>query len=1036
MKKQLALCLCLLGGLSANGQTFKEWQDPEVNAVNREPMHGNFFAYENRLKAENADMTDSDLYMSLNGIWKFNWVKDADARPVDFWKTGFNDKGWDDMRVPGMWQLSGYGMPVYVNKGYAWKNDCPSNPPVVPVENNNVGSYRKSFMIPADWSGKDVVIHFGSVTSNLYLWVNGKYVGYSEDSKLEAEFNITRFIQPGKKNLIAFQVFRWCDGTYLEDQDFILYSGVARDTYLYARNKKRIDDVRITPDLDEAYLNGSLDIALNLKGNSKVLLELKDAENKTVCEKTVQGSGAVKAAMQLDNPHKWTAETPYLYTLFATVLQGEKQTEVVPVKVGFRKVEIKNSQLLVNGQPVLIKGVNRHEMDPDGGYIVTRERMIEDIRIMKQFNVNAVRTSHYPDDNLWYELCDKYGLYVVAEANLESHGIVRFYPKKSLAKDPRYTKAHIERNERNLQRGYNHPSIIIWSLGNEAGYGPNFEKAYDWVHAEDPFRPIQYEQARIEGKTDIFCPMYYEFDQCEKYLNNPAYKKPLIQCEYAHAMGNSLGGFDTYWNMIRKYQQYQGGFIWDFVDQSCRWEGKYGKTILAYGGDFNRFDASRKNFCNNGLISPDRVPHPHMYECGFYYQNIWTELGNQLHEVKVYNENFFRDLSDYYMEWELLKDGSSVRSGRIENLNIDAQQTETVSVPWGLTDSNHEWLLNVSYHLKNQEGLLPARHLVAQNQLVLSAYRAESLAMKNEVKGRQELVVPVIKSNNMNCIEVYGENFNIQFDKKTGYLDSYQVNGEQLLAVDGALTPNFWRAPTDNDYGGDYQLANEVWKNPTLKLLSLEHEMKDDLAEIHAVYTIKEVDAKLYLSYVINNLGAVKVTQKMQADKSKKVARMFRFGMQLVMPKSFEKLTYYGRGPIENYSDRKGSANLGIYEQTVTEQYYPYGRPQENGNKTDIRWWNLKNIKGDGLQIVGEQPFSASALHYSIASLDGGMDKDQTHAEELVEDDLTNVLIDKVQQGLACENSWGALPEASYLLPYGDYEFTFVLKPLKDFSFR
>ena len=689
MKKHILTSLVAWVTLTLGAQTFQEWKDPRINAVNRAPMHANYFAYESDDVAKKGIKENSSNFMSLNGVWKFNWVKDADSRPTDFWKTGFNDKGWDNIPVPGVWELHGYGDPIYVNIGYAWRNQFENNPPFVPTENNHVGSYRKEIMVPASWKGKDIIAHFGSVTSNLYLWVNGKYVGYSEDSKLEAEFNLTPYLKPGQKNLIAFQVFRWCDGTYLEDQDFFRYSGVGRDCYLYARNKKRIEDIRVTPDLDGEYKNGSLNIALNLKGSGKVNLTLKDASGKEVANTQATKGNAI---IEVENPHKWTAETPYLYTLYASL---EGSNEVIPVKVGFRKVEMKNAQLLVNGQPVLIKGANRHELDPDGGYVISKERMIQDIQVMKQFNLNAVRTCHYPDNNFWYELCDQYGIYVVAEANIESHGMG--YGEETLAKREDYALAHMERNQRNVQRSFNHPSVIIWSLGNEAGYGPNFEAAYDWIKAEDPSRLVQYEQAGKSGKTDIYCPMYLGYNRCEEYSKDEQYQKPLIQCEYAHAMGNSEGGFKEYWDIIRKYPKYQGGFIWDFVDQSVRWTGKNGKMIYAYGGDFNRFDASDQNFCDNGLISPDRVPNPHMYEVGYFYQNIWTSpVDIKKGEISIFNEYFFRDLSAYYLEWQLLKDGKVMRSGRVENLDVAPQQTAQIKLPIGNTCQCAEWLLNVA----------------------------------------------------------------------------------------------------------------------------------------------------------------------------------------------------------------------------------------------------------------------------------------------------------------------------------------------------
>ena len=1023
MKKHILTSLFAWVTLTLGAQTFQEWKDPRTNAVNRAPMHANYFAYESDDVAKKGIKENSSNFMSLNGIWKFNWVKDAYSRPTDFWKTGFKDKGWDDIPVPGVWELHGYGDPIYVNIGYAWRNQFENNPPFVPTENNHVGSYRKEIMVPASWKGKDIIAHFGSVTSNLYLWVNGKYVGYSEDSKLEAEFNLTPYLKPGQKNLIAFQVFRWCDGTYLEDQDFFRYSGVGRDCYLYARNKKRIEDIRVTPDLDGEYKNGSLNIALNLKGSGKVNLTLKDASGKEVANTQATKGNAI---IEVENPHKWTAETPYLYTLYASL---EGSNEVIPVKVGFRKVEMKNAQLLVNGQPVLIKGANRHELDPDGGYVISKERMIQDIQVMKQFNLNAVRTCHYPDNNFWYELCDQYGIYVVAEANIESHGMG--YGEETLAKREDYALAHMERNQRNVQRSFNHPSVIIWSLGNEAGYGPNFEAAYDWIKAEDPSRLVQYEQAGKSGKTDIYCPMYLGYNRCEEYSKDEQYQKPLIQCEYAHAMGNSEGGFKEYWDIIRKYPKYQGGFIWDFVDQSVRWTGKNGKMIYAYGGDFNRFDASDQNFCDNGLISPDRVPNPHMYEVGYFYQNIWTSpIDIKKGEIGIFNEYFFRDLSAYYLEWQLLKDGKVMRSGRVENLDVAPQQTVQIKLPIGNTCQCAEWLLNVAYKLKNTEGLLPAGHTVAKQQLVVNPYKQPSMELKNQAKSNLDIVEPTLVENDMRYLIVDGEHFRIEFDKMNGYLSKYQVNGLDLMKEGSYLKPNFWRAPTDNDFGARLNWKYAVWKNPTIKLTSLQQRIVNQQAIIEADYELPEVSAKLSLTYTINNEGAIKVTQKMTTDKEAKVANMFRFGMQMQMPRSFDKVEYYGRGPIENYIDRKANADLGIYRQSVAEQFYTYIRPQETGTKSDLRWWKTLNMAGRGIQVVASKPFSASALHYTIESLDEGLYKKQGHSQEVEEADMTNFCFDLIQAGLGCEDSWGRIARPEYQVPYGDYEFTFILMPM------
>ncbi|MCE9000786.1 DUF4981 domain-containing protein [Bacteroides fragilis] len=1029
MKRQLLTCCLAMCSLATMAQ-HDEWKNPEINAVNRAPMHTNYFAYSSSEEAAKADKENSSNFMTLNGIWKFNWVKNADARPTDFYRTDYNDKGWGQMKVPGVWEMNGYGDPIYVNVGYAWRSQYKNNPPYVPIENNHVGSYRKEIIIPAEWLGKEIFAHFGSVTSNMYLWVNGKYVGYSEDSKLEAEFNLTKYLKPGK-NLIAFQVFRWCDGTYLEDQDFFRYSGVGRNCYLYSRNKKYIQDIRVTPDLDSNYTNGTLNVALNLNGSGTVELNLTDPAGKSVATAQVNGNGQKSVVMDVSNPEKWTAETPNLYTLTATLKNGSNTLEVIPVKVGFRKIELKGGQILVNGQPVLFKGADRHEMDPDGGYVVSRERMLQDILRMKQLNINAVRTCHYPDDNLWYDLCDQYGIYVVAEANIESHGMG--YGKETLAKNPSYKKAHMERNQRNVQRGYNHPSIIFWSLGNEAGYGPNFEQCYTWIKNEDKTRAVQYEQAGTNEFTDIFCPMYYDYDACKKYSEGNI-DKPLIQCEYAHAMGNSQGGFKEYWDLIRKYPKYQGGFIWDFVDQSNHWKNKDGIDIYGYGGDFNKYDASDNNFNDNGLISPDRRPNPHAHEVGYFYQSIWTTPGDlSKGEIKVYNENFFRDLSAYYMEWQLLANGEVMQTGVVQDLNVAPQQTATLKLNLNTEKicPCKELLLNVTYKLKAAETLMPAGSTVAYDQLTIRPYTAKALELKNQKASNLDIVVPVIKDNDHNYLIVEGENFIIEFNKHNGYLSRYEADGMQLLNPGAQLTPNFWRAPTDNDYGAGLQHRYAVWKNPGLKLTSLQQSIENEQAIVQAEYEMKAVKGKLFLTYVINNEGAVKVTQKMEAGKEEKVSDMFRFGMQMQMPENFNEVEYYGRGPVENYADRNHSTLIGKYRQTVAEQFYPYIRPQETGTKTDLRWWRVLNISGNGLQFVGDAPFSASALNYSIESLDDGVQKDQRHSPEVAKAPFTNLCIDKVQMGLGCVNSWGTLPLEKYRVPYQDYEFSFILTPVR-----
>ena len=634
----------------ASAQKTPVWKDAGVNQQNREQRHAHFFGFENAEKAK-GDKKESARYLSMEGKWKFNFVKNHQDAPQGFYALKYDDSKWVDFPVPGLFEIEGYGDKIYKNMGYAWCTTFKNDPPYIGETNNYTGSYRRTFELPTSWKGQEVYFYVGSATSNLSLWVNGKYVGYSEDSKVAAEFNITKSLKPGK-NLIAMQIMRWCDGSYLEDQDFWRFTGIAREVYLYATPKVHIQDVFVKQDYQQG--NGVLNVDVKLAGGkAPVEAKLYDADGKLVAE-------GLQAAVA--NAKPWTAETPYLYTLEIAVKKGAETTEVVKQKVGFRNIEIKGGQLLVNGQPILIKGADRHELDPDGGYIVSIDRMIQDIKIMKQLNINAVRTCHYPDDPRWYDLCDEYGLYLTAESNLESHGMG--YREKTLAKNPLFEKAHIERQEGNMITYKNHPSIIVWSLGNEAGYGVNFEKAYDWVKAYDTTRPCQYERAELNGKTDIFCPMYMGYEDCDKYSKNEAadYKgtvvgggkdvKPLIQCEYAHAMGNSMGGFKEYWELIRKYPVYQGGYIWDFVDQGLRDKSKVtGKEIFTYGGDYGRYPATDHNFNCNGIIAPDRRLNPHAYEVQYYYQNVWVaDKGLKDGKFEIYNENFFKTLDYLTME--------------------------------------------------------------------------------------------------------------------------------------------------------------------------------------------------------------------------------------------------------------------------------------------------------------------------------------------------------------------------------------------------
>lgn len=1024
---KLAACALLFVSASAFAQN-DEWKDPQVNQVNRAPMHTNYFAYENAEKAQAGRPYTSENYLSLNGTWKFNFAPTPDHRPKNFFAIGYDDASWNTMQVPGMLELNGYGNPIYVNTGYAWRNQFNNNPPEVPTQNNYVGSYRREIEIPANWKGKTIMAHFGSVTSNIYLWVNGKYVGYSEDSKLEAEFDITKYLKPGK-NLIAFQVFRWCDGTYLEDQDFLRFTGVARDSYLYARNSKRMNDVRYQTNLDHTYTNADLAIEIDFSASSSgcvAEVQLTDPAGKTIETQEVKSNGkTVKTNMAISNPIKWSAEMPVLYDLQLILKDKGSVLEVIPFKVGFRSVEIKNAQLLVNGQPVLIKGVNRHELDPVHGYVVSEERMIEDIRTMKKLNINAVRTCHYPDANRWYELCDQYGLYVVAEANIESHGMG--YEDKTLAIRPDYALAHMERNQRNVQRSRNHACVIVWSLGNEAGNGENFMKAYDWIKANDTTRPVQYERAENKDRnTDIYCPMYADYNHCENYAkNNPT--KPLIQCEYAHTMGNSAGGFKEYWDLIRKYPSYQGGFIWDFADQGLLQQNKDGIWIFAYGGDWNRYDASDNNFLCNGIVAPDRTFNPHAYEIQYFYQNIWTSLNDaESGSLEVFNENFFAATSGIYLKWTLLANGENIQSGIIDNIAIAPQAKANYTAAYDLDAvcPNAELFLNVEYIQKNAKQLLPAGWVIARQQLPVREAGKICCKCSTKVQGTIQ-----VAENDCNYLRVKAGNVSMDFNKHNGFLSSYINNGEELLADGAQLKPNFWRAPTDNDFGAGLQHRYAIWKNPHLKQTDFNWQMQENNLHITAEYDMENIGGKLTLEYIVSPCGKLTVRQSLKAGEKKDIADMFRFGMQVSLDKEMENLTYYGHGPHENYIDRNSSSFVGKYTQTVTEQFYPYIRPQENGNHTGLRYLTLTQRNGNGITIRAAEHFEASALHYTIDNLDDGCDKDQRHSNELIPDKLTSLCIDKKQMGMGCVNSWGALPLETYRIPYADYQFEFEILP-------
>ena len=1035
MNKKLFVTLflgCMAAG-QISAQKAMAWNTPELNQQNREQRRANFFAYENETLAQKGDKAASNRYMSMEGMWKFNFVKNYYDRPADFFKPQFDDSKWVDFPVPGLFEINGYGDKIYRNVGYSWATTFKSEPPYIGEQDNYTGSYRREFTLPDNWAGQDVFFHVGSATSNLTLWVNGKYVGYSEDSKIAAEFNITKYLKKGK-NLIAMQVMRWCDGSYLEDQDFWRFTGIAREVYLYSRPKTRVADLVINADLENSYRDGRLTYDVKLQGKKANLkVTLKDAKGNTVA---TSATTAAKGVLEVKNVKPWSAETPYLYTIDIVLADGANTVEAISKKVGFRNVEIKGAQMLVNGQPVLIKGADRHELDPDFGYVVSIERMIQDIKIMKQLNINAVRTCHYPDDPRWYDLCDQYGLYVTAEANIESHGMG--YGEQTLAKNPRFELAHLERNQANVLTLRNHPSIIVWSLGNEAGYGINFEKAYDWVKATDATRPCQYEQARQNGKTDIFCPMYYDYNGCEKYSqgDNP---RPLIQCEYAHAMGNSMGGFKEYWDLVRKYPKYQGGYIWDFVDQGLRDKSPItGRTIFTYGGDYGRYPASDYNFNCNGIIAPDRRLNPHAHEVAYYYQDLWIEnVDIASGKFTVYNENFFRNTDYAVLDISVEVNGQPRFAMAQQNIDgIAPQQRKTFTKPnlaekvKQLMAENPDADVTVAFYFKSKNGepLVEKNQTLAKYQHVAQQYKFADLSAS--VEGQ----LPTLTETEA-YIKMEAAGMAVTIGKWTGWIDYLDVNGKEMLVDRESVTPEFWRAPTDNDYGAQLQRKFAAWKEPGFKVKDICHETEGNNRVVKVELTMENVKGELEMKYTLRPDGTLVVEEDFDADKNEKGPEMFRFGMQFQMPERFNHIEYLGRGPVETYADRKASEFIGSYSADVKDEYFEYIRPQESGNHTDIRTFSVVDkTTGEGLTFYSEAPMECSALNYLVEDLDDGMHKDKKwgrHSGDLIPRKLTQVHVQKRQIGLACVNSWGAWPLEQYRLPYKDYEFRFAVKAWK-----
>ena len=1007
-----------------------DWQNPAVVERNRLPMHASFTPEEQET-------------IDLSGDWKFYFNETVDGRLQGFESVGYDDSSWGTIPVPGHWELNGFCDPMYLNVGYPWRGHNENNPPAVPTEHNYVGDYRTAFAVPAAWKGKQIVLCIGSATSNVRVWVNGKEVGYSQDSKLEARFDITKYVKPGTENLLALEIFRWCDGTWLEDQDFWRLSGIARGVWLFARGQQRIEDVHVRGGMD-----GTLDLMAEVtKGISTVEFTVVDAKGTAVAgysasvpkkpELSASGNPVVRLSEMVSSPLLWTAETPNLYTL--KVVARDKKggvAESTSVRFGFRTVEIRSSQLLVNGQPILIKGVNRHELSPWYGYNVTREEMIRDMKIFKQLNINAVRTCHYPNNPVWLDLCDEYGFYVVDEGNIESHGMG--YGEKTLAAREDFLKAHLERDKRMVYRDYNHPSVIIWSMGNEAGNGSNFQACYKWIKAYDPSRPVQYERAENEWNTDIFCPMYASPERSERYVTqSPA--KPLIQCEYNHVMGNSGGNFKEYWDLIRKYPNYQGGFIWDFADQALLWPSDKPGTdhVYVFGGDFNDYDPSDNSFNCNGIVAADRTWHPHAYEIRYQHRNILTSLvpgSERAPRLKVYNEFFFKDLSNVRMEWTVTRNGEPVRTGLVTDLRVGPQETvelpslETLPGEW--FSSAQDLYLTVRYFLKHSEPLQAAGECIAYDQFLL----ARPMPVK-QVKS--DLLPDFVQGKD--GVQFSGKGWRVIIGAATGALTHYFQDGKDLLA--GPLMPGFGRAPVENDLGAKLDRKQAVWQDPAFKVASFDVQPGGEGYLVTTEYQPVGGAARVTVVYDIRHDGVIKVTESMtDAGGLAEMPGLFRFGMTLPMGGSFSTVRWYGDGPWETEPDRRSGALVGEYTKSVNEMFqYDYVRPQDCGTRTALRWIRVTDVAGRGLELSAPDAFSASVLPFSQAEMDVTKLGPQSHSLELKakahESDRshgsTYVRFEGALMGVGGINSWGRTPMDAYLLPAGERTFVFTLKPIR-----
>lgn len=994
------------------------WEDPTIFNVGQGLPHANFIPFPDIPSFLKERRENSPFYFDLNGMWKFNWSKCPADRPQAFYEKNYDVSSWPEIQVPSNWEIEGYGVPIYVNDRYPF----PPNPPYIPNDYNPVGSYKKSFIVPDAWEGRRVFAVFEGVKSAAYFWLNGQFLGYNQDSRTPVEFELSDYLQEGE-NQIAVEVYRWSDASYLECQDMWRLSGLFRDVYLWSSPKTHIRDFFVKAELDDNYQHGILDVTVAIESvpTFEYTLEwqLYDADQLTLCGELNE---QLQVLQDIKNPKQWTAETPNLYTLALLLKDSEGHVvEVVGCKIGFRRIEIKAGQLLLNGKALVLKGVNRHEHDEDNGQVISEESMLKDIALMKSCNINAVRNSHYPNVARWYELCDEYGLYVIDEANVETHGMGSELSHKSFDPEPHpayrseWKEAHLDRIRRMFERTKNHPSIIIWSLGNEAGNGENFKAAYYLLKSLDDSRPVQYEQAGEEWNTDIVCPMYPTLEYLEVYSNrNP--KRPLIMCEYGHAMGNSLGNLVDYWNLIQQYPALQGGFIWDWVDQGIAAE-QAGEKYWKFGGDFG--DASTPsdgNFCINGILLPDRRPNPSFWEVKKVYQYIqFTAVDLKAGQIRIRNEYLFTDLSAFTIFWRLWNEEETIARGRFI-LNLDPQEEIEYQLDyeeaifWGELN----YFLDFSVCLNKDVPLLSKGTELAIEQFFVQEAEPAQLA-KKAVEIQESSVRIRAKSGATQW----------NFDRNTGLLNSLQFDGKALLS--SPIRPHFWRPPNDNDFGNGMPERCAVWRtagrNTVLKALEITEE------GILAKLFLPEVAADFSMHYQFLEEEELLI-DCVFTPQSTDLPEIPRIGLYFTMPKDFRRLYYFGRGPHENYVDRKASALVDIYQSSVEEQSFPYISPQETGYKTDVRWMQLHNKAQCGLKVFGSPVLGFSALHYSPEQLTreacGSL-----HSIDLQQEDTISVCIDYLQMGIGGINSWGALPLEKYRIKPQQYAFSFRLKAVR-----